>query len=233
MTEILYSVKEGLKGFARVKFMSFLTVLAVAGSLVIAGIYLLIACNLLEMIERFREKVEVEAFLEDGLTPGQIDSVRAQIEELEGVASVRFVSKEEAMERFRRDMADYPQMLEAISTNPLPASFEIKLKDNFRQATWVESVVRRLKLVKGIEDIRYARKELAIVEKWIWYLSLIGLAIGLVVIVATLLQVYNTIHQSVAQRKETIEIMWLIGAKWSYIRRPFLVEGLIYSLLAV
>jgi cell division transport system permease protein len=229
--QMRYSIREGFAGLLRVKLLSLFSTLTIAAALISLGLYLMVVLNVQRIISQVRERVEIEAYLEDGLTAARIDSIRTYVAGLEGVESVRLISKEEAMDKLREEMTEHRELLEAAATNPLPASLQIRMIESFRQAKWVESVVRRLKPINGIEDIRYGSRELGLIESWIWVLTAIGLGIGLVVGLAAVLQIYHTVFQTVMARRQAIEIMWLIGATWPFIRRPFVIEGIIQSFM--
>ena len=128
--QIRYIMKEGLSGFKRTKLSMSAAILTVSISLLLLSLFSILVLNANSVIESLRNKVEMEAFLRDGLKQSEIDGVQARISSLTGVRSVRFVSKEEAAEIFKQEFGE--DIHKVLDFNPLPASIKIYLLPGYK-----------------------------------------------------------------------------------------------------
>jgi len=121
--------------------------------------------------------------------------------------------------------------LDGLDFNPLPSSFFIELKEDFRGLESVESVARRLLAMEGVEEVEYGREWIDRFETLMMFLKLGMTAVGGVLAVGLLFIISNTIKLSVYSRLDEIEIMKLVGATNSFIKAPFIIEGIIQGFL--
>jgi len=207
--------------------MSLAAVSTVAISLIVLGGFVILALNLNTLIRQIESKVEITVYLKDGISSIDVQNLQDKIIVWPEVADVTYVSKEEALNRLRRDLKDQPEMLEAISGNPLPASFEIKLK-NPRTA---DKVAGKLKGEVAIDEIKYgqdiAKKLFAVTTVIRW----IGLVFIILLCFASLVLIANTIRLAIFARRKEIGIMKLVGATNWFIRWPFIFEGIFEGLI--
>jgi cell division transport system permease protein len=194
---------------------------------VLVGAFVLLIQNMQELLDEFGDDLHVTAWLEDGLAePDQHELVRI-VATVEGVERVRLVTKEEALGRFREGVGRGGEFLEGLGENPLPASLEITLVPERRSAAGLRAVVESLTGLPGVEDLGSGEDW---VEGYLRAVALVrGVGIGLTAILgfATLLIVANTIRLAVLARRDELEILALVGASRSFVRVPFLLEGLV------
>jgi cell division transport system permease protein len=146
---------------------------------------------------------------------------------VEGVAEVRFVSSEVALERFREGVGRGGALLDGLGENPLPASLEISLEPGWRTAEGLQIVVGAMDGLPGIVEIASGQDW---VEGYLRAVALVrGIAIGIGVILAfaTLLIVANTIRLAILARQDELEILSLVGASRWFVQTPFLLEGVL------
>ncbi|MBI2614348.1 MAG: hypothetical protein HYW52_01445 [Gemmatimonadetes bacterium] len=141
------------------------------------------------------------------------------------VASVQYVSEDDALERARRQLVEFQGVFQDLETNPLPASLEIRLKPGFRDEDHVRQVADRLRGFRFVEDIRYGREWIAKLDRLRDIGAAVGLAIGIAFALASVIIIGTTIRMGVLHRSREIAIMRLVGATDGFIRRPFLLEG--------
>jgi cell division transport system permease protein len=144
---------------------------------------------------------------------------------VEGVAEVRVVTKQEALERFRAGVGQGGAFLEGLEENPLPASLEIALEPASRSADGMRRVVGSLAGLPGIEDLVSGQEW---VEGYLRAIALvrgIGIGLGAILALAALLIVANTIRLAVLARRDELEILSLVGASRAFVATPFLLEG--------
>jgi cell division transport system permease protein len=224
-------VREALLTFRRAPVLSVLSITTIAFSLYVVGLFALVAINLRRALEDVEKRVEIVAYLFRG-TPAEAIALASQdIAAFPEVASVDFVSEEDALERAKRDLVEFRDAWRDVQINPLPASLEIRLKEGFRDATRVREVADRLKGYRFIEDIRYGREWVEKLDRLRNITGFVVLTIGLAFAAVAVVIIGVTIRITVLQRAREIIIMRLVGATNWFIRGPFLLEGALKGLL--
>lgn len=196
-------------------------------SLVLVGAFVLLIANMEELLDRFGQDLHVTAYLEAGLSEDRRRELIGIFETVEGVESVRIVSEAEALERFQAGVGRGEALLEGLDENPLPASLEITLVPANRSASGMERVVESLNGLPGIEELASGRDW---VEGYLRFVALVrglGIGLGAILALATLLIVANTIRLGVFARRDELEILSLVGASRLFVNTPFLLEGLV------
>ncbi len=229
----MYLLKEAFSGIRRAGFMSVACVLITTFSLLIFGIFLLATANLREVLRFAHEKVEIVAFLEEGLTAGGRDSLEAQLDAIPFIERRTYISPGDALDRLRSEFGARSFLLEALDENPMPASYEITLKPQYRLRDRVISVAERVNSLPGVEDVSYGRGWITRLEKLVRMLALIDICAGLVVGVASIVTVSYTVRLTLFARKEHIRVLKLVGATDWFVMLPFLLEGVIHGLISV
>lgn len=226
-----YALREALAAFRRSPLLAFLSVVAIGFSLFVIGLFGLTAWNIGRAIEKVEEKVEIVAYLDDATTPAQLDLAQQEVRGLPGVLELRYVTKLEALASAREEMQEFRDVFSDLDNNPLPASFEIRMKPGSRTPDAVKRVAERLRAYPFVEDVRYGREWLDKIYQ-IRRLAggaatMIGAAFALVaaIIIATAVRI------AVFARREEISIMRLVGATDGFVQRPFLLEGIMTGLL--
>ena len=203
-----------------------------AMTLFVFGGFLLLQENIHRLFRGWSQQLQIFAYLEDGLKPSELKSVQKRVLDYPEVDGIRFVSRKEAWESFRRDLGAQSGVLEGLDAGLLPSSLEITVKKQYRQRPQVEDLANRLKGVKGIGVVEYP-------QEWIEKLSLLLLAVqwakwifGGFLFAASLLIVGSTVKLAIISRKDEIEIMQLVGASEGMIKAPFVIEGMIQGVVA-
>jgi cell division transport system permease protein len=193
--------------------------------LVLVGAFALLAWNMEELLRGVGDELRVTAFLEEGLAPARQQELAVAARAAPGVAEVRLVSKEEALERFRTGVGRGGAFLEGLEANPLPASLEITLEPASRSAEGMRLVVAALAGAPGIDDLASGQEW---VEGYLRAIALVrgvGIGLGAILALAALLIVANTIRLAVLARRDELEILALVGASRPFVATPFLLEG--------
>ena len=226
-----YFLGETLRGFVRQKSLTAATLVSTTASLMVFGVVLLVTANVQQVSSQLELRKGVVAFIEDGVTEGQMDYMRQQMATLPEIESVAFVSKEEALEQFRTSLGE-DEVLEALGTNPLPASFEVKLKAGQRDAAALERVAAFIGNLKGIEEVSYGGPWALRLDRLLRSLTVLNIIIGAIVGLAVAFVVANVVRLTVLARKEGIAIMRVVGATGHFVRTPFLMEGLLLTIMS-
>lgn len=220
--------REALRAFKRSPVLSALSITTIAFSLFAFGLFGLVALNLRNALQQVEDRVEVRAFVADGTPPEATSAAVADVALFPEVASVRLVTEAQALERARRELAEFEDVFDA---DLLPASIEVRLKPGQRDPETVRDVARRLQLYDFIDDVRFG-------EEWVENLHRLrniatgaGIALGSTFALVGLIIIGSTIRMAVLARSREIVIMRLVGATDGFIRAPFLIEGMIKGTL--
>jgi cell division transport system permease protein len=224
-TRVACLARSAARGLLASPGTSAIAVATIGVSLVLAGAFALLAWNMEELLRGVGDELRVTAYLQEGLGPERQQELAATARTVEGVASVRIVSKQEALERFRNGVGRGGAFLEGLDENPLPTSLEIALEPASRSAEGMRVVVTSLVGLPGIEDLASGQEW---VEGYLRAIALvrgIGIGLGVILALAALLIVANTIRLAVLARRDELEILALVGASRAFVATPFLLEG--------
>jgi cell division transport system permease protein len=227
---VLFSMRRAVQGFWRNRVMSLAATVTMVFMLVLLSGLVLVLSGLEAGLQFVESKVEVQAFLNDGVGAGRIADLQAQVAALPEVAAVTYTSKEQALAEWQAEQAAQgrPDLTSYTGTNPIPASLNVKLRDTHQYG----HVVDVLRSAAGVvSEVLETQKVVDALVTITGVLRTIGLAVLALVGLTVLFIVVNTIRMAVMARAEEIEIMRLVGATDSFIRWPFILEGLLVGLL--
>jgi cell division transport system permease protein len=226
-----YFLRTALHGLRASPMTSAVAVATIGVTLLLVGAFVLLVSNMERLLDRFGEDILVSAYLEVGLPGEEQRALVERVESAPGVESVRLVTEEEAVQRFRQGSAGQASLLEGLDENPLPASLEITLVPESRSTEGVGILVSALDGLRGIDEFGYGTEWVEGYARVMALIRGIGVGIGVVLALATLLIVSNTIRLAVYARRDEIEILRLVGAGRTFVSIPFLVEGFIQGTL--
>ena len=219
-------LRSALRGLLASGLTSAIAVFTIGVALVLTGGFALVVINMADVLQRFGEELQVVAYLEDGLEPDALRSLAARVETVEGVQAVELVSKQQALARFRERLGG-GSLLDGLEENPLPASLTISLLPASRTPDGIEILVTALSGLPGVAELAHGQEW---VEGYARFASLVragAVVLAVVLGLAALLIVANTIRLAVYAREDELDILALVGASRSFVRVPFLIEGLL------
>ena len=222
---------EALRTFRRTPLLSALSVASIGFSLFTIGLFALVALNFRHSLRTLAERVEVVAFVLRGTPAETITAASQDVESFPEVQEVRYVNEEEALSRARTELVEFKEAYRDLETNPLPASLELRLKPEFRDAAHAQLVAERLRAFPFVDDVRFGRDWVQRLDRLRNLAAVVGLVIGLAFAIVAIVIIGVTIRITVLQRATEISIMRLVGATNRYIREPFLLEGAIKGIL--
>lgn len=228
MRALTYYFSEAAASLWRGRKAAILSVLTITGGLFVLGFFLALNTNLQRLVGRWTESAELSVYLKDDATREQLRVVDELVAQSGLAANHAYVSKAEAAARFKQDFPDLAGAADRVERNPFPASFEVRLKPEVREAgAAVDNLASTLAGVGGVADVRYDRRWLTRLNAVVRLLR--GLGIGIVVLLAfaSALTVANVVRLAASARQDEIEIMSLVGAPLAYVRGPFVVEGIL------
>lgn len=234
-----YFMKESAVSFRRNWVMSLGAIITIYLSLLLVGVSLGSGMLLGQVVESFEDKVSIRVFLKDGAPAEQVGALQAELQANAMVQTIKYTSKEEALEEFKnRLMQDSPEVIENLPGNPLPASLDIDLKDPRNVSTVVEQIVASDSFMavadrpddpsKSLEYGQEIVEKLFTVTRIIRVVSIVFVAMLAVI---SLIFINNAIRIAIYARRKEIAIMRLVGASNWFIRTPFLMEGVLQSLV--
>ena len=226
---VFFSLKRAWQGFWRNAVMSLAATATMILMLLLLAGFWIIQTGLLAGLQFTEQKVEVVAYLQPNATQTQVDALTAQLKGMPQVSSVVYVSRDEALTRFRASMQAQGRedLTRYLDANPLYASMEVKLVDP-SQVRIVGDALRGDPSVRNVINIE------DLVERVLTVTSILrtaGTVVLVIVGVIALFIIINTIRLAVLARAEEIEVMRLVGASDAFIRWPFVFEGAFVGLL--
>ena len=176
--------------------------------------------------DHVKSQLEVKVFFVDGVGAKQVNRVGTFLGRDDRVKEYQFVSKREALKRMQKK---YPQLTANLPSNPLPASFEVT-PQRAEDVKVIASDLRAEKFtgVEKVKDGQQTSKRILQVGKWIW---IVFLVMVIVLLIASVILIANTIRLSIFSRRREIEVMKLVGATNWFVRGPFMLEGLLCGLV--
>lgn len=203
-------------------------ILTIAAGLFVLGFFLVLNANLQRLVGRWSESAELSVYLRDDVSPEQLKMIDELIMQSQLASDREYLSKDQASARFRQDFPDMAGAAARLETNPFPASFEVQLKPEVREAGQaVDTLASTLSVVPGVADVRYDRRWLSRLNALVRFVRGIGLVIIGMLAVASALTVANVVRLAASARRDEIHIMQLVGAPFAYVRGPFVVEGIL------
>ena len=224
---LAYFFGEALTSLWRSRLMNALSVGTIAVSLFVLGAFLTVASNLSDVVGRWTRKVQVTFYLEDGLAPLIRESLENRLREDPAVESLVNVSRDEALERFRNLFRDLRTLPEDLGENPFPASIEVTIRAGHGSPEEVQRLVRAFEEAPGVEDVQYDLLWIQRLSTAVRLVRLVGGFLGGILVLAGVFTISNVIRLTVYARQDELDIMRLVGATRTYVRGPFVVEGMI------
>jgi len=220
--------REALLSFRRSALMSVAAILSTTTILLIVGIFLLISVNLNLFLENLESQLEIVVYLEDNISKAELNNLKSNITLMDEIKEVKFVSKEEAYQRLSKDLGEQKDILSAIEVNPLPASFEIQVKD----PKAIEQIANRIAEFKKVEEVEYGRETAERLLNFTYIFRRAGMLLLALLVFASILIISNIIKITVYARRNEIEIMSLVGATSWFIKWPFIIEGFLQGFIS-
>ncbi len=228
LRSLRYILREALGSIRVNGFMSVASVTTVTIALLVLALFLVLATNLEALATTLENQVEVKAYLASETTPARAKVLEGQIAGLPGVKSVKYVSKEEALQRLRQAFGQKQELLDSVEQmNPLRDSFDVKVVGPEQ----VKGVAEQIKSLGGVQDVDYKAEIVDRLFSLTRALRTAGLGVAVILALATVFIISNTIRLTIFARRREIAIMKLVGATDSFIRRPFVLEGMLIGLL--
>lgn len=226
-----YSVREGIANFRRAKFAVAASTSAMSVALVLVGLFGLVTFEAQNVSSWLRDRVgEVEVFIDDEASSREAEALHARLRTIPAVASTTFITQEEAQKIFAEE---FGEGAEIYSDSPfLPSSVRLELKSSYIHTDSISQMADQVSGFDHVDDVVFDQALLAQVQQNVRFISLAALVLGGIVVLAAIFLVGNTIRLTIYARRLLIRTMKLVGATDAFVRRPFLVEGVLQGTIA-
>ncbi len=223
MRALRYAFDEAIVSLWRGRRSGALSTATIALALFVLGTFVIATANLQQLGREWTNSAELSVYLADTVTPEQRAAVERAIAAGNVVAGHQYLSKSDALARFKKTFADLSSTIDSLGQNPLPASYEVRLKGGAE--TGVDLLLAELRQLPGVADVRYDREWLQRLSSATRMLRDVGLVLGLLLTLGAALTVANVVRLGLYARRDELEIMQLVGAPAAYVRGPFVMEG--------
>lgn len=224
-----FIIKEGLLGFKRARLAVTISVISIALSLLLMGIFGVTLQNIADIFQRSFKRVQLEVFIDPSLAISQVKRLEQRIQQNSAVDSVSFISPEQALKKFEQDFGE--ELVTVLDENPLPPSIRVVLNPRQSDLNKVEAIVQEIKSINGVDDVVYQTDIIRLVNEYFLIGVIISIAFGFVIFIISTLLIFNTIRLTIYSRKTIIEIMRLVGATHFFIKGPFIMEGIFQGII--
>jgi cell division transport system permease protein len=227
MRALRYSCEEAAGSLWRGRQSALLSTGTIALALFVLGGFLLVTGNLERLAAEWSSAAEMSVYLDDQVTAEERAAIESTLAPGDIVAALEYVSKDAALGRFKQTFSDLAGSIGSLGDNPLPASYEVRLKAGPATEAGIDALGAKLRDTPGVADVRYDRQWLTRLLSAIAVIQGVGLVMGAVLTIAAALTVASVVRLALHARRDEIEIMQLVGAPSPYIRGPFVMEGVI------
>lgn len=226
-----YSIRQGVKNIRRNFLFSLASIGTIIACLFVFGLFYCVLVNFRAAIHKIESSISISVFFDEGLTESSINLIGEQIKTRKEVNTIDYISPEQAWEEFSEQTYDDPEAARAAfgDDNPLAhsASYKVTLNDASRQADFIQ-FLESIDGVRKVSSSTYTADSISAINAFVGYASF---GIILILLLVSVFLINNTITIGITVRREEIRIMKLIGATNSFIRAPFIIEGIIIGLL--
>ncbi|MFC1694452.1 cell division protein FtsX, partial [Candidatus Latescibacterota bacterium] len=224
------SFSEAIKGMLGARYMTLISIVTIAVTLIGFGVFGIVTVFAHKLVYQVKKSEEINVYLKETMSDEDMLALDAAIRSMKEIMSTRIISKEDAAEEFKNIFGG--NLLTAIDENPLPRTIVVIMAERYRMSDDMETVADRIVKVEGVESVEYGKEWMSKMDIFFMIFLAIETVLTVLIVTACILVISNTISLTVLARRETIEIMRLVGATDSFIRRPFYVEGLLQGLIS-
>jgi cell division transport system permease protein len=227
MRALRYAFEEAFASLWRGRQAGLLSTLTIALALFVLGGFFVVTANLERLGDEWSNAAELSVYLKDDISPAERGTLESALAPGDLIAAHEYVSKSDALSRFKQTFGDLAASVDGAGGNPLPASLEVRLRPGPGVSAGVDALGARLRTMPGVADVRYDRQWLTRVLSAINVIRGVGLVLGSVLAIAAALTVANVVRLALYARREELDIMNLVGAPQAYVRGPFVMEGVL------
>ena len=227
-SNVTYLVKKGISSIWKNFLMSFASFCILMVSLLLVSCAVLLMMNVNKIMSNIEDTNEITIYLKEDISDKQVEHLKSVLEKNQDITDVKYYSKEQALDDFRDNMAEYSELLDYLDKNPMPETFLVRVKDLSK----IRHVVNTVNDIEGVEQTKAPYDFASVLVQIRNTFTLIGGAVLIALVVVSIVIVSNSIRTSVFARRNEISIMRYVGATSGFIKAPFFVEGMFIGILA-
>ena len=227
-SNVTYLVKKGISSIWKNFLMSFASFCILMVSLLLVSCAVLLMMNVNKIMSNIEDTNEITIYLKEDISDKQVEHIKSVLEKNQDITDVKYYSKEQALDDFRDNMAEYSELLDYLDKNPMPETFLVRVKDLSK----IRHVVNTVNDIEGVEQTKAPYDFASVLVQIRNTFTLIGGAVLVALVVVSIVIVSNSIRTSVFARRNEISIMRYVGATSGFIKAPFFVEGMFIGILA-
>ena len=227
-SNVTYLVKKGISSIWKNFLMSFASFCILMVSLLLVSCAVLLMMNVNKIMSNIEDTNEITIYLKEDISDKQVEHIKSVLEKNQDITDVKYYSKEQALDDFRDNMAEYSELLDYLDKNPMPETFLVCVKDLSK----IRHVVNTVNDIEGVEQTKAPYDFASVLVQIRNTFTLIGGAVLIALVVVSIVIVSNSIRTSVFARRNEISIMRYVGATSGFIKAPFFVEGMFIGILA-
>lgn len=221
------AIKTAWHHIRRSPFQSLMAVLVMTISFFSLNSFVVISAGMSSVLKYFETKPEITIFLKDGLDRNTVENLQKELSNYPNIREIKFISKEKALSIYKDQNKNNPMLTEMVTASILPASFEVSVSD----PKILEQIAQDFSAKKDqIDEIIYQKDIVNSLMSWTDFIRKTGIALVSISSIVTFLIIFVIIGMKITNRKNEIGISRLLGASNFYVKKPFLIEGLIYGI---
>lgn len=237
MRAIDYAIREAWASLWRSRGSSAFAVVAIGLAVTVLGALLLLTSNVERLFTQWASAAEFSVYLRDDATSEHRGAVEVLVDRSGVAAGREYVSKAQALSRFRRDFTELDALTQGLDDNPFPASVEVRVLSEAERDRRADTLVQRVARMPGVADVRYDREWLGRLATGLGAIRSVGITLVLIMALAAGITVTAVVRLGLYAHRDEIEVMRLVGSPMAFIRGPFVAEGMMQgglgALLAV
>ena len=229
MDKMMFLLSEGVKNLWRHKLTAFTAIFSTFLTLSVAGSLMIVGQNTNKVIEYLRGKYKIEVFFNENVPDKQIATVVEAFNKINGVRSTTLISRSDAGKIFKSQFGE--NILDIVGYNPLPVSCVVNVVTFQNDKMNVMPIVERIKSFPEVDEVLYQGRLIYRIETYYQKFVQVMTALLIFVLVITVLIISNTVRLTIFAKHELIQALQLIGATRSFVKAPFVIEGVLHGLI--
>ncbi|MFA5074133.1 MAG: permease-like cell division protein FtsX [Nitrospirota bacterium] len=228
---LFFFVAEAFRGLRANSIVNLLAVGTISMAMLIVVFFLLVFLNLRPAVLSLGDRLEMSVYLKDGLSVGERDNLFARLKTEPGIKKITFLPKTEALGMFKKELKGHEALIQGLAGNPLPDSYELSIDPRAAHEQRLEALSKKIAEYPGVEDVAYGKRGAKILEGIYQWITYGGTALAILLGISVIFIISNSVRLALYSRGQEIELMQWIGATRGFIQGPFLIEGMMLSML--
>lgn len=226
-----FYIAEAFRGLRANSLVNLLAVGTITMAVLLVGFFLLIFFNLRGVVGEMSSRLEISVYLKDGITAQEREFLEARLKAEPGVRKVNYLSRDAALALFRKELKGQEALLDGLGDNPLPDSYEVSLDLRPNETDRIRAFAGKFATLPGVEDVSYGKQGAETIALLFSLVLYGGAALAVLLGITVVFIISNSVRLALYARGQEIELMQWIGGTRGFIRGPFLIEGMMISML--